>query len=114
MSAARACQLIGRWQIIKADLWDCDYLDLVDPAAIHIGEDGQGEINFGGLKASLSLEYGKSIVFFTWQGFDEVDEVSGSGNAEMLDDGTLEIEFTYHNGDEAILNAKQMSFSAAC
>jgi len=114
MNAAPSCQLVGCWRIIKADLWDRDYLDLVDPAAIHIKEDGHGEITFGTLKAGLDLEYGKSIVFFTWLGFDEMDEISGSGNAELLNDGTLEIEFTYHNGDEAILTAKSMSFSAAC
>ena len=53
----------------------------------------------------LSLQLGRR--------FDEMDEVHGSGNAEMLDDGTLEIEFAYHNGDEAILIAKPMPFSAA-
>ena len=32
-----------------------------------------------------------------------MDEVSGS--AELLDDGSIEIEFAYHNGDEAVLKA---------
>jgi hypothetical protein len=32
MSAAAGCQLIGRWRIVEADLWDRDYLDLVEPA----------------------------------------------------------------------------------
>ncbi|WP_256375612.1 hypothetical protein [Ensifer sp. WSM1721] len=30
-----------------------------------------------------------------------MDEVSGDGHAELLDDGTIEITFAYHNGDEA-------------
>jgi hypothetical protein len=38
-------------------------------------------------------------------GFDEMDEVSGDGSAELLDDGTIEVEFAYHNGDEALLKA---------
>lgn len=66
------------------------------------------------MQAGLHLEYGRSIVFFTWTGFDEMDEVSGSGSAELLDDGTLEIEFTYHLGDEAVLKAERAGFSAAC
>ena len=41
------------------------------------------------MQASLDLEYGRSMVFFTWAGFDEMDEVSGSGSAELLDDGSL-------------------------
>jgi hypothetical protein len=53
-------------------------------------------------------------VFFTWTGFDEMDEVSGSGSAELLDDGTLEIEFAYHLGDEAVLKAKRDTSSTAC
>jgi hypothetical protein len=40
--------------------------------------------------------------------------VSGDGSADLLDDGTLEIEFAYHNGDEAILKAKREVSSTAC
>ncbi|MDE0538730.1 MAG: helix-turn-helix domain-containing protein [Rhodospirillales bacterium] len=66
------------------------------------------------LNARLDLEYGRSIVFFTWAGFDEMDEVNGSGSAELLDDGSLEIEFAYHLGDEATLKAERATFPAAC
>lgn len=62
------------------------------------------------MQAGLPLEHGRSIVFFTWTGFDEMDEVSGSGSAELLDDGTLEMEFTYHLGDEAVLKAERAAF----
>ena len=58
------------------------------------------------LNARLDLEYGKAIVFFTWAGFDEMDEVSGSGSAKLNDDGTISIEFAYQNGDEAELIAR--------
>lgn len=103
------CQLIGKWRIISSDLWDNEHLDLCGPAIIAIGENGHGEIAFGAMQAGLNLEYSQSMVFFTWQGFEEMDEVSGSGNAELLDDGRLEIEFAYHNGDEAILTAKRQN-----
>jgi hypothetical protein len=59
-------------------MWDCDYLDLVEPASMTIGSDGRGEIAFGAMQASLDLEYSPTTVFFTWAGFDEMDEVSGS------------------------------------
>jgi hypothetical protein len=45
---------------------------------------------------------------------DEMDEVSGDGSAELLDDGSIEIEFAYHNGDEAVLKAKRDTSSTAC
>ena len=105
MSKERQCQLIGRWRIVEADLWDDDYLDLVGPAQMTIGADGHGEVAFGALQAGLDIDYSATVVFFTWAGFDEMDEANGSGSAELQDDGTLEIEFAYHLGDEATLKA---------
>ena len=37
-----------------------------------------------------------------------------SGSAELLEDGTLEIEFACHLGDEAVLKAERATSSAAC
>jgi hypothetical protein len=34
-----------------------------------------------------------------------MDEMRGSGSAELQDDGSVEIEFAYHLGDQATLNA---------
>ena len=34
-----------------------------------------------------------------------MDDVNGSGSAELQDDGSLEIEFAYHLGDDATLKA---------
>jgi hypothetical protein len=114
MTAPRGCRVIGRWRIVEADLWGRDYLDLVAPATMTIGADGHGEIAYGAMQASLELEYSRSMVFFTWAGFDEMDEVSGSGAAELQADGSLEIAFAYHLGDEAVLKAERMTSSTAC
>jgi hypothetical protein len=108
------CRLVGRWRIVEADLWDRDYLDLVTAAAMTIGADGHGEIAYGAMQASLELEYSRSMVFFTWAGFDEMDEVTGTGSAELNDDGTLEIAFAYHLDDEAVLKAERITSSTAC
>jgi hypothetical protein len=114
MSAPTNCKLIGRWRIIKADIWDREYLDLCGPAMITIAGHGRGEIAFGALQAGLDIEYSRHSVGFTWEGFDEMDEVSGDGSAELLDDGAIKIEFAYHNGDEAVLKAKRDTSSTAC
>ena len=100
MTAPLDCRLIGRWRIVEADLWDRGYLDLVAAATMTIGADGHGEIAYGAMQASLELEYSHSMVFFTWAGFDEGDAITGSGSAELNDDGTIEIAFAYHLGDE--------------
>lgn len=107
-------QLVGRWRIVEADLWDREFLDLVGPTMLTIRADGSGEIAFGAVQASLDIDYAPSMVFFTWFGFDEMDEVMGTGSAELLDDGSLEIEFAYHRGDEAILKAVRESSSTGC
>ena len=108
------CKPVGRWRIVQADIWEGDHLDLCRPAMMTITGHGRGEIAFGALQAGLDIEYSRSSVGFTWEGFDEMDEVSGDGSADLLDDGTLEIEFAYHNGDEAILKAKREVSSTAC
>jgi len=114
MRAPMNCQIIGRWRIVEADLWDRDYLDFVELAMMIIRANGHGEIAFGAMQAGLDLEYSRSMVFFTWAGFDEMDEVTGSGSAELLEDGTIEIEFAYHLGDEAVLKAQRVTSSTAC
>jgi hypothetical protein len=111
---ASELQLVGRWRIVEADIWDRDHLDLSGPATITITDHGRGEIAFGALQAGLDIEYSRSSVGFTWEGFDEMDEVSGDGSAELLDDGSIAIEFAYHNGDEAVLKAKRETSSTAC
>ena len=114
MSGLADCQVIGRWRIVGSDTWDRDDLDLVEPAFLTIDRGGWGELAFGVVNASLDLEYSQTMVFFTFEGFDEGDEVSGAGSAELQEDGTLEIEIAFHFGDEAILNAKRERSSTPC
>lgn len=114
MSLSQASRVLGTWRITGSDLWDRDHLDLTGPAKLSIEPGGHGEIAFGTMQAGLDIEYGREIVFFRWHGFDELDEVAGSGSAELLENGTLEIEFAYHNGDEATLTAIRDDSSTAC
>jgi hypothetical protein len=80
MTASVGRELVGRWRIVEADLWDRDYLDLVEPAYIEIRAGGRGEFAFGAVNATIELKSRRGIVFFRWSGFDEGDEVSGSGS----------------------------------
>jgi hypothetical protein len=100
------CELIGRWRIVEADIWDSDYLDLAEPAHLTIREDGWAEFSFGALQAGGQFEYSRTTVFFRWNGFDEGTEISGDASAELQEDGSLEIELSFDNGDDAILTAR--------
>jgi len=55
----------------------------------------------------MELEYSRSIVFFRWSGFDEGDEISGEGSAELQDDGTVEFELFFDAGDNVTLKARR-------
>ena len=89
-------------------------LDLCGPATLVVQASGHGEIAFGAMQASLDIDYGPDEIGFTWAGFDEMDEVSGAGSAELQDDGSLQIEFDYHLGDEAVLKAVRDPSSTPC
>ena len=95
VKAPANCRLIGRWRIVEADLWDRAHLDLCGPATLTITAQG-GEIAFGAMEAGLEVEYARDSIGFRWAGCDEGDQVEGEGTAELLDDGTIEIEFAYH------------------
>jgi hypothetical protein len=96
----------GGLRIVEAALWDRDYLDLVEPACLQIGNDGWAEFAFGAVSATAELEYGRCIVFFRWSGFDERDEISVDGSAEVQNDGSIEIVLSFDDGDDAILTAR--------
>jgi hypothetical protein len=50
--------VVGRWRIIESDLWDRTHLDLCGPAYLTVRANGDGEISFGALQASLDIDYG--------------------------------------------------------
>src|ERR1700719_1423862 len=109
LKAPANCRLIGRWRIVESDLWDRAHLDLSGPATLTITAQG-GEIAFGALEAGLEVEYARDSIGFHWAGCEEGDQVDGEGTAELLDDGTLEIEFEYRNGDEAVPKSQTRPF----
>lgn len=107
MTGPDTCQILGRWRIVVADIWDRDYLDLVEPAHLTISADGWAEFAFGALQAGGEIEYSQTVVFCRWSGCDEGDEISGDASAELQDDGSLEIELSFDNGDDVTLTARR-------
>jgi hypothetical protein len=110
MNAPANCRLIGRWRIVEADLWDRAHLDLCGPARLTRA----AKSPWAPWRPASKSKYARDSIGFHWAGCEEGDEVDGEGTAELLDDGTLEIEFEYRNGDEAVLKAKRDTSSTAC
>jgi hypothetical protein len=107
MKRPRKRSLIGKWRIIKMELWDKDYLDMVEPAYIQFKANGLGEFKFGCVACGTDCDFSNEDAEFTFQGHDEMDEVSGSGWAELNADGTLNGEISFHLGDESTFKAQK-------
>ena len=106
--------LVGRWRIVEAAAWPREHLDLCGPAFLRIDADGSGEMAFGALTAVLNVGFTPSGVDFDWNGSDEGDRVQGTGWANLHDDGRLDPEIAFDNGDETTFSAEPWPFSAAC
>ena len=99
--------LLGKWRIVEMELWDSDFLDLVEPAYIAFDRQGRGAFVFGAVRGTLHCRHGSGIVGFTWQGFDVMDPVSGAGDAELDEDGLLTGEIRFHDGDDSTFKARR-------
>lgn len=101
---------VGLWHITEMEQWDEDYLNMEVQAYIEI-EWHQGEFQFGLVTGSLdgklrtSKSNGKQRFTFTWEGCDEMDDVSGSGSLELVSANELEGEIIFHHGDESTFKA---------
>lgn len=84
------------------ETWDQDFLDLVGPARITFVRGGRGEIHFGAVDLTLDWRAPAAggRVEFTFEGFDEGDEVSGRGWAK-LDGDRLTGKILFHMGETA-------------
>ena len=93
---------IGRWRIVEIEQWDRDFLDLVAPARITFARGGRGEVHFGAVDLTLDWRAPAAggRVVFTFEGFDEGDEVSGRGWAK-LDGDRLNGKILFHMGEKS-------------
>lgn len=82
--------------------WDQDFVDLVAPGHITFASGGGGQLCFGAVEANLDWRpdpTGKRVDF-SFEGFDEGDEVSGRGWAESSG-GRLTGRIVFHLGDDS-------------
>jgi len=60
---------------------------------------------FGALQAGLECE--TSVSIFDFEDCDEMTPIRGTGSAELAEDGSLEVELSFHLGDEIQLKAQR-------
>ena len=95
----------GRWHIVEMDVWDNDFLNLVEKAHLTFKSAADGEIAFGALKGFLDVRYGardgSACAEFSWEGHDENDPASGRGWVVIGTEGRLVGHFYIHNADDS-------------
>lgn len=89
--------------------WDRDAIDLVEPGFVEFSSDGTGQLGFiavnGWLDCRPADRDGRPGVEFTWEGFDEGDQVSGRGWAVLVDQA-IEGHLFFHLGDDSTFRAE--------
>ena len=104
----------GKWRIVEMADYEADFPDMVEPAYILFGKTG-GEFAFGCVTGVIYGTCEGDAVEFTGDGNDEMDQASGHGWADLQDDGSLEGEICFHNGDEVTIIARPWNTSStAC
>jgi hypothetical protein len=82
-SSGLAKAFAGRWRIVEMDVWDKNFLDLLEPAHLVFEGEAGGEIAFGTLKGFLDVRYGgrdgAACSEFSWEGHDDNDLACGRG-----------------------------------
>ena len=97
----------GIWRITKSEDLEEEHLHLVGPAVIEFKKDHLGDLRFGALDAQLDWRAEGSLIEFTFQGFEEGDEVCGRGKASIGDDGVVRGRLLYFLGDEFRFEAER-------
>ena len=100
--------LRGRWRIVETP----DY-DMGEPAYIVFRKTG-GEFALGCLTGAIYGSCQGDAVEFIWEGNDEMEPASGSGWADLQDDGSIEGEISLNGGDDIAFIARQSTSSTAC
>jgi len=101
---------LGNWRIIQTELWDREALDLVAPAVLSLKPKGVGQVAFIAIEAQIDyrivMRDGLPGIEFSFQGFDEGDEVMGRGWA-ILQEEQLRGRLFFHQGDDSSFVARR-------
>jgi len=105
----------GSWRITWMSGWDQEYVDMEVPGHFTFINGRTGSFQFGLLQAQMDWNVRAASmprrIDFTWYGFDEGDELTGRGYAEVVD-GELNGHLYIHLGDESAFRAVRQAVVA--
>jgi len=103
---------VGLWHITEMEMWDEDYFNMDVQAFIQIKENRLGYFQFGLVSGQLDGEIEKvgkeERFYFTWDGADEADPMSGGGWLQLLDQNRGEGKIKLHLGDSSLFWVKRV------
>lgn len=116
---------VGKWHITGMELWDDDYVNMERRAFIEIEPDNQGAFQFGLVRGEIdgcleshedeppggrreSIDPASDRFMFTWEGFDELDEVSGVGWMRLTSANQAIGMIKSHGGDRSKFDARRV------
>lgn len=98
-------EFAGRWLIEEMELWDRDFIDLIEQGHFTFEADGSGSFAFGAVNGYMYCKKSKGKLEFTFEGEDECTPVSGRGYVKILKDGKLIGRIYFHQGDDSAFTA---------
>jgi len=97
-----------KWFIKQMDMWDIDYINMEVDGYIEVYDECNGNFQFGLVKGDIIYKIykvnNKEVLKFT--AIDEFDLVTGTGWMEIIENGVVEGEFSFDNGDTSGLVAE--------
>lgn len=101
---------VGKWRITEMEQWDKDYIDMVAPGRLTIGNDGGGSLQFGAVEAEIDCRIesigGLERLEFSFEGGDEGNSVCGRGWAQVTG-RTMTGRIYFHMGDDSGFTASK-------
>lgn len=87
--------------------WDQDYVNMAVPGHFTFGAGRSGSFQFGMVQGRMDCRLAvaqNQRIEVTWHGFDEGDELTGRGHAEIVA-GELQGHIYIHLGDDSAFRA---------
>ena len=98
-------KFVGLWHITEMEMWDADYINMERQAYLEIKSDGLGDFQFGlvtgQIDGEVELPGNTERFFFTWDGNDELDPVSGAGWINLRGADKIIGKIKIHLGDSS-------------
>jgi len=105
-------KIIGKWKITEMEKGDSDFINAQGQGYFIFDANSQGSFVFGYVEGEIDFRESnagnKPNIEYSWSGQDEMDESSGRGWFEFVNDDELYGIFYFHRGDESWVKAKRL------